>query len=164
VCVHVIDTCGFLPFSETISLFVNVAERNHGVEEGGDDHIQPPGLINKRQTRVPVFRAPSSHGYGLRRTLAYKAITSGAHYFPRSVVISPYDKLANCCGQRIAAVPPHQDTGAVTSGLWPLLICHHNFQYLLEFHKGISVPCRGKGLCGYRHKASPNNQKERFIN
>ncbi|CAM9893728.1 unnamed protein product, partial [Bubo scandiacus] len=31
-------------------------------------------------------------GAGLQRANVYKALTSGAHYFTSSVVISPYDK------------------------------------------------------------------------
>lgn len=55
---------------------------------------------------------------------------------------------ANCCGQGIAT-SSHPGSEAVTSGLWPPLICHHNFQYLLEFHKEILVPCRSNRLCGW---------------
>lgn len=89
----VIDTHKFLSLlSETISQFINIAERIHGAEEERDDHIQPPGLINKQQTHVSVLGELFYHGHGLWRAPAYKAITSGAHYLPRSVVISPYDK------------------------------------------------------------------------
>ena len=177
VCTCVMDTSRLFPPSVSasyththththtlLSLFIGTAERNRGAEERGDEQTQPPGLINKQQNHVPVFRELSYHGCSLWRAQAYKAITSGAHYFPRSVVISPYDKPGQLLWARDCSISPHQGTGAVTSGLWPLLICHHNFQYLLEFHKDISMPRRGNRLCGCRQKASAGNKKERFIN
>ena len=87
-------------------LFINTAERKHGAEKGEDDHTQPPGLINKQQNRVPVCRELSYHGCSLWRAQAYKAITSGAHYFPRSVVISPYDKPGQLLWARDCCIPP----------------------------------------------------------
>lgn len=111
MCTCVIDISRFAhththTHTETVSLFINRAEGNHGVEEGVDDHTQPPGLINKRQNHVPVLRELSYHGCHLWRAPAYKAITSGAHYFPRSVVISPYDKPGQLLWARDCYIPP----------------------------------------------------------
>lgn len=73
-----------------------------------------------------------------QRGTVYKAITSGVHYFARSVVISPYDQSGQLVGG--CSRPLHQPTRAVTSALGALLICQCNFQYLLDFHKEIVKP------------------------
>lgn len=114
MCMCVIDTFKFSlshPTSVSLthtqklfSLFINVAERNYSTEEGVD-HTQPPSLINKRQNCVLVFRELSYHGCNLWRAEAYKAITSGAHYFSRSVVISPYDKPGQLLWARDCYIP-----------------------------------------------------------
>lgn len=88
-----------------ISWFISAAEIRHSTKEGVDD-TQPPHLINKRQNHGLVFRELSYHGCNLWRAQAYKAITSGAHYFPRSVVISPYDKPGQLLWARDCYIPP----------------------------------------------------------
>lgn len=73
-----------------------------------------------------------------RGETVYKAITSAAHYFTRSVVINPYDQsdqlVWDCNSSR------YQPTWAVTSALGASLICQCNFQYLPDFHKEILGP------------------------
>lgn len=44
-------------------------------------------------------------GAGLQRANVYKALTSGAHYFTSSVVISPYDKSGQLLLVRDCSTP-----------------------------------------------------------
>lgn len=93
---------------KTISLLTNVAERNQetDAEEGDVGHTQPLCLTNKQQHHVPVWGELSCAGCSLWRVPADKAITSGAHYFPRSVVIRPYDKPGQLLWARDHYIPP----------------------------------------------------------
>lgn len=115
VCMHVIDTSRFSslppvsvapPTPPNCFPHSSTEQKETTERDGVDDHTQRPGLINKCQNRVPVFRELSYHGCNLWRAQAYKAITSGAHYFPRSVVISPYDKPGQLLWARDGYTPP----------------------------------------------------------
>lgn len=56
----------------------------------GTDQQPPVLLIDERAMLLLLGSMPD--GAGLQRANVYKALTSGAHYFTSSVVISPYDK------------------------------------------------------------------------